>query len=157
MNGLVDSYTPDEFGQLLRAYPQITTLVMRECPGSYDDAANLRLARMVRAAGISTHVPAGGSIRSGAVELFLAGVRRTAHPSAEFAVHSWRDSDGVEAWQLPDSHPVHQEYLNYYRDMGIADQTAYAFYKMTNSVPFESALYMKTRDMAKYGLIDGTV
>ena len=53
-----------------------------------DDGANLRLGRMIRARGIATYVPAGGSVRSGGVELFLAGARRFADPDAEFAVHA---------------------------------------------------------------------
>ena len=66
-------------------------LEMIEAPGTEDDRANLRLGRLIRARGIATHVPAGGSVRSGGVELFLAGTRRIADPGAEFAVHAWAD------------------------------------------------------------------
>lgn len=153
MTGTVDSYTPDDFRALMAAYPGIKRLVMLECPGSVDDDANLRLARMVRKSGISTHVPENGSVRSGAVELFLAGVTRSAHPGAEFAVHSWQDEDGVEAYQLPDNDPAHRAYLDYYRDMGLAADTAKRFYALTNSVPFDQALYLKPADFAAMGLL----
>ena len=96
-------------------YPGITRIEMLDCDGSVDEEANLELARMIRRAGISTHVPANGSVRSGAVELFLAGVQRTAHPNAEFIVHSWMDEDGREANDYPASDPVHAEYLDQLR------------------------------------------
>lgn len=75
MTGTVDSYTPTLFRQMMQHFPGIQRIEMLDCDGSVDEDANLRLARMIRNAGISTHVPAGGSVRSGAVELFLAGVR----------------------------------------------------------------------------------
>ena len=143
MTGTVDSYTPAIFRQMQ----------MRDCDGSVDEEANLALARMIRHAGISTHVPARGSVRSGAVELFLAGVRRTAHPDAEFIVHSWMDEDGREASDYPDSDPVHAEYLDYYQEMGVSAPTAKAFYALTNSVPFSGQLRLSRNDMARFQLV----
>ena len=101
-------------------YPRIATLEMVECPGTDDDTANLRLGRMIRAAGIATHVPADGSVRSGAVELFLAGGTRAVDDGAEFAVHAWRDSDGLRAGDFAADAPDNRAYLAYYREMGVA-------------------------------------
>ena len=154
MIGVVDSRTPGQFAAMLKAYPGIVTLRMIECPGSDDDEANLRLARMVRHAGIETLVPAGGSVRSGAVELFLAGVRRRADSRAEFAVHSWRDDLGREADDLPESDPVHREYIDFYREMGMSDDSARRFYALTNSVSFDDAVYLAPLQMAAMGLLD---
>jgi hypothetical protein len=153
MTGTVDSYTPAVFRQMLDQHPGIRQIEMRDCDGSVDEEANLTLARMIRRAGISTHVPAYGSVRSGAVELFLAGVRRTAHPDAEFIVHSWMDEDGREANDYPDSDPVHAEYLDYYREMGVSAPTAKAFYALTNSVPFSEQLRLSRNDMARFQLV----
>ena len=88
MDGTVDSNTPRQFASLIARFPGVRKLVMRECPGSVDEDANHVLARAVRRAGLTTIVPAGGSVRSGAVDLFLAGVERIAAPDAEFGVHS---------------------------------------------------------------------
>lgn len=85
---VTDSASPAQFAAMLKAYPGISLIEMVECPGTEDDRANLRLGRMIRAHGMMTLVPAGGSVRSGGVELFLAGTRRVADPAAEFAVHS---------------------------------------------------------------------
>lgn len=154
MIGVVDSHTPRQFAAMLKAYPAIGTLRMIECPGSEDDEANLKLARMLRAARIETVVPAGGSVRSGAVELFLAGVRRRADSQAEFAVHSWRDSLGREADDLPPDDPVHSEYIEFYREMGLSEDRARQFYALTSSVAFDDALYVAPLHLAAMGLLD---
>ena len=153
MTGTVDSYTPALFRQMIQHFPGIKRIEMLDCDGSVDEAANLNLARMIRNAGISTNVPAGGSVRSGAVELFLAGVTRTAHRNAEFIVHSWMDENGQQARDFPMSDPVHAEYLDYYAEMGVPTPTAQAFYALTNSVPFSEQLRLSRNDMARYNLL----
>lgn len=150
LNGSIESDTPAQFRALLRAFPLIRQIDMVECPGTGDDEANLALARMVRKAGITTFVPNGGSVRSGGVELFLAGVERRAEPGAQFAVHSWVDEDGLEPDDYADSDPVNQEYVAYYREMGMSADKAKAFYDLTNSVPHDEALYLKPVDIASF-------
>lgn len=153
MYGTVDSYTPQVFRQMMQRFPGIKRIEMIDCDGSVDEEANLALARLIRKAGISTHVPANGSIRSGAVELFLAGVTKTADPGAEFVVHSWMDEDGMEANDYPASDPVHAEYLDYYAEMGVPADKARAFYALTNSVPFSGQLKLSRSDLARYQLL----
>lgn len=152
MIGTVDSRSPAQFAALLAAHPQVRRLVMVECPGSVDEAANHILARAVRRAGLSTHVPSGGSVRSGAVDLFLAGVERTAGRTAEFGVHSWQDEDGLQARDFPADDPVHAEYLSYYREMGMDARAARAFYALTNSADFNDVRMLSATDMAMLGL-----
>jgi hypothetical protein len=152
--GSIESETPAQFAALLRTFPTLKQIDMVECPGTGDDEANLKLARMVRRHGVMTYVPEGGSVRSGGVELFLAGIKRAAAPSAEFAVHSWRDEDGMEADDFAANDPVHLEYLAYYREMGMTDANARAFYAMTNSAPHDDALYLRARDIAQYVRLD---
>lgn len=148
--GSIESDTPAQFAPLLRAFPALRQIDMVECPGTGDDNANLALARMVRRHGIATHVPAGGSVRSGGVELFLAGAQRSAAPTAEFAVHSWRDEDGYEAEDFATDDPVHLEYIAFYREMGMSDANARAFYTLTNSAAHDDALYLAPRDIARF-------
>ena len=134
------------------AYPQIGLIRMVECAGTENDEANLELARMIRRAGISTHVPANGSVRSGGVELFLAGLHRTYDHGAEFGVHSWEDEEGHQARDLPASDPVNASYLNYYREVGLPAPTAQAFYAFTNATPFQSIHYMTEAELERFGL-----
>ena len=93
-------------------------------------------------------------MRSGGVELFLAGVHHTAAPSAEFAVHSWADEDGREARDYPADAPENRAYLNYYREMGMDAGQASAFYAMTNSVPFNQAKWMTSAEMGRWVALD---
>jgi hypothetical protein len=148
--GSIESETPAQFRALLRAFPGLKQIDMLDCPGTGDDEANLSLARMVRKAGIATYVPNGGSVRSGGVELFLAGATRKADQGAEFAVHSWRDEDGLEAEDFAENDPVHLAYIAYYREMGMSEAKARDFYAMTNSAPHDDALYLGPKDIAAY-------
>lgn len=145
-----DSASPAQFAAMLRAFPAIATLEMVECPGTEDDRANLKLGRMLHARGIATYVPDGGSVRSGGVELFLAGVRHTAAPRAEFAVHSWADEDGREPKDYATDAPENRAYLDYYREMGMSGEQASAFYAMTNSVPNAQAKWLTAADMGRW-------
>jgi hypothetical protein len=154
LNGSIESDTPDQFNALLRAYPAIRQIDMIDCPGTGDDEANLALARMIRKAGLATYVPSGGSVRSGGVELFLAGAKRQADPEAEFAVHSWLDEDGMEPDDYAEDDPANREYVDYYREMGMSADKAKAFYALTNSVSHDEALYLKPRDIAAYIPLD---
>ena len=154
INGVVGSTAPRDFASLLRAFPGITMLQITDCAGTDDDEANFALARMIRARGMTTYVPAYGSARSGGVELFLAGARRRADEGASFAVHSWRDEDGYEAGDFALSDPVHQDYIRFYREMGMSEANARAFYQMTNSVGFDDVLWLTKDDLARYIPID---
>jgi hypothetical protein len=151
---VTNARSPAQFEAMLRAYPGIATLEMIECPGTDDDRANLKLGRMIRARGIATHVPAGGSVRSGGVELFLAGARRIADPGSEFAVHSWADEHGREARDYPVNAPENRAYIDYYKAMGMPESEAKAFYAMTNSVPHADAKWLTAQDMGRWVKLD---
>lgn len=151
---VTDHAAPGQFAAMLRDYPGITMLVMIECPGTEDDRANLRLGRMIHARGIATHVPAGGSVRSGGVELFLAGVRRSADPGSEFAVHAWADEDGREPADFAADAPQNNAYLDYYREMGMSSSQAANFYAMTNSVSNADAKWLRAEEMARWVKLD---
>lgn len=150
MDGVTDERSPAQFAAMLQDFPQITTLTMQECPGTFDDRANLKVGRMIRAAGIVTYVPAGGSVRSGGVELFLAGVERRIDDGAEFAVHAWEDDAGLEASDYAVTAPENRKYLAYYREMGMSEGEASAFYAMTNSVPHEQARWLDAAEMRRW-------
>jgi hypothetical protein len=152
--GIIEPGAASQFRQMLKAFPAISQIDMIDCPGTTDDAENFAIARMIRKAGIATFVPDGGSVRSGGVELFLSGAHRHADPNAEFAVHSWQDEDGREADDVSANDPLNLEYINYYREMGMDAAKAKAFYALTNSVPFDSALYLKASDISAFVTLD---
>ncbi|KUR78845.1 hypothetical protein AQZ50_06805 [Novosphingobium sp. Fuku2-ISO-50] len=149
-----DGASPARFAAMLRAYPGIQVLEMVDCPGTLDDNANLRLGRMIRARAIATEVPPGGSVRSGAVELFLAGADRHAAPDADFGVHAWEDDAGRGPGDYPANAPVNRAYVDYYRAMGMSEAQAAAFYALTNSAPNARVRWLHTSDIARFVAID---
>jgi hypothetical protein len=151
---VTDAATPAAFAAMLGDYPEIGTIEMVTCPGTEDDQANLALGRMIRARGLATHVPDGGFVGSGAVELFLAGLHRYAEPSAQFAVHSWEDADGHEANDFSPDAPQNRAYVDYYEAVGMTAAEARAFCAMTNSVPFASAKWLSRAELAQWVRLD---
>jgi len=145
-----DAAAPQAFAAMLAAYPGLEVIEFADASGTSNDLANLRVGRAIRAAGLATHVPEGGSARSGAVELFLAGTRRTIAPGALFAVHSWRDEAGREPADFAPDAPENRLYLDYYTEMGMSAEEARAFYAMTNSVPHAGALWLEGAQMARW-------
>ncbi len=148
--GEIDSLSPAQFKDMLQAHPGIRVLELVDCPGTSDDGANLVLGRLIRLHGLATDVPSGGSVRSGGLELFLAGTTRRAAPDAEFGVHAWRDENGHQPGDFPADAPANRTYLDYYRDMGLGTQEAEALYALTNSVPNEQMLWLRTKDIEPF-------
>ena len=148
--GVTDTASPEAFSAMLRDHPEIATIELVNCPGTEDDRANLRLGRMISARGMATHVPARGFVASGGVDLFVAGASRSAEPGAEFAVHSWLDDTGREPDDYAPDAPENRAYLDYYQAVGMTAPEARAFYAMTNSVPFDSPLWLTRGDLARW-------
>ncbi|NEO86836.1 MAG: alpha/beta hydrolase [Spirulina sp. SIO3F2] len=147
MTGVIDSDIQLEIEDLLEENPQVTTIIMRDVEGSVDDEANLRAARYVRENGLNTHIPNDGLVASGGTDFFLAGVQRTAGPNALIGVHSWSGGGHIEATQLPQNHPAHQKYLNYYRAMGIPTE----FYWFTlEAAPSDDIHWMTIEEQKFY-------
>jgi len=148
--GSTDIASPRHFDAMLRDYPGIAVLEMIDAPGTSHDLANLALGRRIRAAGLATHVPAGGSVRSGAVELFLAGRHHRIDDGASFAVHSWLDSRGLEPRHFAENASENRLYLDYYVEMGMTPDHARAFYALTNSVPHSGVLWLDAVTMQRW-------
>jgi hypothetical protein len=145
-----DQRSPGLFKAMIKAFPGIRVLEMVDCPGTTDDIANLALGRLIRAQHITTEVPSGGSVRSGAVELFLAGAIRRAATDAEFGVHAWIDENGRQPDDFARDAPANRTYLEYYREMGLSAANASGLYALTNSVPNEQVLWLKPGDLRRY-------
>ncbi len=148
--GEVDSTAPAEFRGMLQAHPGIRVLELVDCPGTSDDGANLALGRLIRRQGLTTDVPSGGSVRSGGVEIFLAGTSRHAAPDAEFGVHAWKDESGHQPGDFAPDAPANKIYLDYYREMGLSAANAEGLYALTNSVPNEEMLWLRTKDIKPF-------
>jgi hypothetical protein len=152
--GVTDSRTPAAFLRMLQTYPQIRELEMIDCPGTVDDIANLRLGRLIRARGLATIVPSGGSIRSGTIELFLAGAFRYAAENADIVVHAWHAEDGSGPDLIEMNGATDLAYLQFYQDMGLSSQQARAFYALTSSVPSSASRRLSVADIEQFIHLD---
>ena len=155
--GVIDGSTPDVITNAIASNPEIRTLVLQNVPGSIDDEANLTAARSVRAAGLTTVVPAGGLVASGGTDLFLAGETRVIGEGACVGVHSWSDGT-LQGKDVPRNDPQHQLYLKYYAEMG----TDAEFYWYTlEAAPAEGIHWMLIAEMNTYEMstttLSGTV
>lgn len=140
--GVIDHTTPRVVRQTLADHPDIRTIVLKYVPGSADDDANLAASRLLREAGVTTIVPAGGLVASGGTDMFLAGAQRRIGPGACLGVHSWGYGWGSgQGRDLPRDDPEHQVYLEYYTDMGVDTE----FYWYTLAVADADDIHYMTR------------
>lgn len=150
MTGVIDSDIPDLVTTLVEQHPQLTTIVMLHVEGSVDDEANIQAAYLVRHHQLNTHIPDNGLIASGGTDFFLAGVKRTAGQNAQIGVHSWADDNDLEGSELPEHHPVHRQYLDYYSRMGIPK----GFYWFTLDIaPSEDMHWMTQQELRRFNII----
>lgn len=148
MHGVIGPSTPGRVLELILEFPEVDTIVMEEVPGSMDDDSNLRAARLVRRRGFTTIVPSGGMIASGGTDFFLAGVRRIVEPGGMIGVHSW-DGFNEEGRDLPEDHPEHAKYLDYYREMGVPSD----FYRFTlEAAPADDIHWMTAREISRFAV-----
>jgi len=149
LSGEITSRTPVAFEEALAQNPQITTVVLQQMQGSIDDEAVLTMGYRLRELGLATHLQSDSGIYSGAVDLFLAGARRTMVGGAEIGVHSWADGFG-EGSAYPRGAWEHRANARYTADM-LGDD---AFYWFTLQAAPSSGIHILTgREIARYGLL----
>ncbi len=138
-SGTIDHTTLSAFEDVIAENPGIKTLVLQNIEGSVDDDANVVFSRVVREEGFDTVVPSDGLVASGGTDLFLAGNRRVLEPGACVGVHSW-GGGGYVAADLPEDHPEHDRYLDYFKDIGVDP----GFYWFTLDVASEDEMHWMT-------------
>ena len=151
--GYTDDRSVGVVRDLMNEHPQVDTLVLKRMSGTRDSARNITLARDIRKRGLNTHLEKNSIIASGAVDLFLAGKRRTMECGALIGVHSWSISGSNENVRISPkdigydrSQKYHESFL---RDMGIDP----AFYAYTRAAAEpESIHYMSVEDINRFGL-----
>ena len=149
MTGDLTSSSPDKVARLLEEYSSLEWIELLDCPGSMDDEAALEASRLIREAGINTRVPDNGQIFSGAVDFFIAGVRREVIGGGIVGVHSWSDGS-VEGSELPLDHAEHDLYEDYYEEMGISD----GFYWFTlTAAPADGIHHMTRAELVEYSVV----
>ena len=108
MNGEIDENIISSFNQLKMEYPNAKNIVMVDCPGSSDDEANLVVSKQMHDSGYSFHLMANSVIASGAVDMYVGGIKRTREAGSQIGVHSWGSGPGEPiATSYPEGHDVH--------------------------------------------------
>lgn len=149
--GDIDSDVIARFLDVYNDNPEAEVLVLEMVGGSVDDEVNLKFSQMVRDLGLKTRVPSDGLVASGGTDLFLAGTQRTLEPGACVGVHAWA-TDDYEATDIARNDPVHREYLNYFRNMGISE----AFYWFTlDAASAKDMHWMSAQEANRFSMITG--
>ena len=149
LSGEITSRTPSRFIATLNANPQLQVIVPFDMSGSVDEMAVYRMGDVIRDRGLDTHLTAQSEIYSGAVNLFLAGNRRTIEPGAILGVHSWADGFG-EGSSYPREAKEHKGNVAYTRDMLGSD----AFYWFTLQAAPSNGIHLLTRaEITGFGLV----
>ena len=147
VNGTTTGRDQGAVRALLREHPQVTTLVFEQMPGTRDVTSNYRLARTIREAGLDTHLRPTSRIASGAVDLFLAGAKRSVACGAMIGVHSWGGT-GYDAQDVRfDPHrPMSRDFL---ADMGV-DPDFYDF--RTRMAGSDAIHWMSDAEIERWGV-----
>lgn len=147
--GVTDWSSMSTVNDLLRDHPNLDRIVLRHMGGTQDADTNLRIARRLRRAGISTHLERRSYIASGAVDLFLSGVERTMECGARIGVHSWSYGDTGFSPREAGYDERQNDHEKFLRDMGI-DQSFYVFTR--EAAPPERIYVMTPEEINRFAL-----
>lgn len=151
LDGAIDSNSLSQFRQMLREHPEIEVIFFDEAPGSADDDVNVEIGRLIYDLNLDTHIIDGGIIASGAVDLFLAGNKRTRGFNTAVGVQAWADSNGNQASDFSQNSSVHDFYIDYYRSIGLGNQLANDFYFFTiNAADADDLYFMNESEIQLY-------
>jgi hypothetical protein len=153
MSGVIGSNTPQHWDNFIAAFPSTDKIIMKDCPGSEDDVANLEAARKVKTKNLTIHLPSDAEIASGAVDFYLAGAIRTREAGSKIGVHSW-GAGSNSATDYPVGHENHQPYIDYYVEMGFSQADSEAFYYFTiNAAGANDIHWMTEAEIIEYKLV----
>ncbi|PVZ70569.1 hypothetical protein [Pelagibaculum spongiae] len=155
MSGLYITGSGRTILNFIRQNPTVTRLIFIDLPGSEDDEELAHYGPFIRAAGLSTHMPANGQAYSGGVDLFLTGTSRTFERGGILGVHSWSGGDVDDASELTDNDPRHQRYINYANSMlGSPTGRNFYFFTIKDGVDF---CIMSESQLTTYSVISSVV
>jgi len=150
IKGEINSKTFKQLKKVLSENPQIDTLLLLDCPGSLNDEVNIPMCHFVREKGLNTKVTKESHTASGGTDLFLAGVKRYYQEGARIGVHSWQDSSGKEAKDIPKEDKSHKMFTEYTNKMLGSDD----FYWFTiYAAPARGMYYMTQEELEKFQVI----
>jgi len=151
LEGTLGTRTYNQIFQLIAEHPEVNTIIEVDVPGSVNDDINIQTGRLIRQAGMNTYVPGNGSIASGGVDLFSAGVNRIIEFGAKVGVHSWTDGT-TQASDLPEDSPLHNDQIAYFNEM-LGSPLGRNFYFFTiNAASADSIHNMSQEEIVRWQL-----
>ncbi len=152
-HGSTDDRSVPMMRKFFKEHPEVDTLIFGKMSGTRDADMNLRIAYEIRRRGLKTVLTDRSYIASGAVDLFLAGVERTATCKSMIGVHSWSYPSGRGAEMISPKdlgrdrrQKLHEKFLT---DMGIDP----AFYVFTREASEPEDVYILTpEDINRFGV-----
>lgn len=150
MSGEINRSTPDSFAKMIEANPQVQTVVLMDMPGSVDEVAVHETGYFIRQRGLDTHLTSQSEVYSGAVDLFLAGNRRSMTCCAVIGVHDWEDDWGVGS-EYPEDAWEHDANIAYFKAMLGSD----AMYWFTLQAASPDEIHVMTQqELARFGVLN---
>jgi len=140
--GEINTLFTSRIEQLNRDHPEVHTLILVQCPGSYDDDELFRGAVVANQLKYNTCVPSDGFTASGGTDLFLSGWNRFATEGSRIGIHSWSDGT-TEAKDLPRDDERHKPYLDLYDKVCVPQ----SFYWDTTQTDYDGMYYITESDI----------
>ncbi|NOK57866.1 MAG: hypothetical protein GFH27_549287n170 [Chloroflexi bacterium AL-W] len=152
LTGLLGTRSYTQMQEMIEQHPEVETLVLQDVPGSINDTINVHTGRLVRNAGLDTYVPANGLTASGGTDLLLAGVERIVEEGATIGVHTWCCEDDLQAWELPDDHPAHNDLITYSNEMLGSDIGRDFYFYTIKAATFDEMHNMSSEELLMFNV-----
>lgn len=148
-NGTSDRTSLAYFSQFLAAHPKVKHLIFQNMPGTSAGMDNLEIARLIRKRGLSVHLEKDSVIASGAVDLFMAGTKRTMECGAKIGVHGWETGEGRNSDNLRRD-PLQSTFEEFLAEMGY-DPDFYQFKQ--DAAPPSGMYFLNQREISRFDLL----
>ncbi len=151
LSGTLGVRTFPQVRDLIKNRPDIKTIAFGNVDGTANDEINLHTGRILRDAGLNTHINPKSKVSPAGVDLFCAGVNRTIAQDAELGVHSWTDGTYSGA-KYPKDHPAHRYHLAYFERMLGEEIGAEFYFFALNSASAKSSHILGAEEIQKWRL-----
>ena len=135
-----------KFKKTLDQYPQLTTVILLDIPGSVNDEWNVKTGKLLCKKGLKTMLTPNSIVTSGGTNLFVSGKTLAIAPGAKIGVHAWSEETKT-ALSFPKNHQAHQIFLDFYRAVEI-DTSFYWF--TLKAAPAEKMYFMSTTEIEQF-------
>ncbi|MDP0561739.1 MAG: hypothetical protein QS721_05145 [Candidatus Endonucleobacter sp. (ex Gigantidas childressi)] len=154
LNGGLGTRAYNQIFDLIKNNHKVTTIIEDQVSGSIHDDINMQTGRLIRNAGLSTHITNTSYVASGGVDLFCSGKARTMEDGAKLLVHSW-SGDDIEAGNLPVDSPLHNDQITYFNEM-LGSPEGRDFYFFTINAATAADIHeMSKLEIKTFGIITG--